>query len=584
MVQSIAAFCLAASLLFQSATLSQANAFLRSTQKHVAEQVAEADIQSSLLAAVEDSMGAGSASRRLSELEDAMRPLFTAMEKNAHGNLGHAHARYLLHRQFLMRRGWSVKGLDPAGGAWNKSTAIGILSEQAPSYIQDIFEQQLGEKGLGLHELAVMAATIEHLIHKEAISRLGQVLKLHDLQPTDHIEATNADDVLDTYMMGVLLGEGFSNYTKRQVKAVKKQMQNVYANWESARSLGHETWRKVVAERRPGMGATAADFATLTRAVEKVGEDFGHSQQDECRQMKELLLTAGDRRNGRIELSRFYGLALGGAWHFEDSVAYLRELGALDETVSEKPKVIIANYILSQSNCIASSGYYDICCLDECDGVLRHLEDHLAAPGAAPARILEVLASFSSPSVGSAAVVNSSATLRVRLDEIASQNGGVVPIHGRLFAQWLHHAFPHACEYPHLSGTTQQHTPDQFVVEKGMDASATKAEMEHHSAQQQDEAVAPAPEATSATSLEAALHEEPAIPWSDEEELLVCRPEGIKMLMGPQATKARGLWRQLSLLAAAVALAAGLTRTAMASKSSLELDASAAAGLQKILV
>lgn len=32
--------------------------------------------------------------------------------------------------------------------------------------------------------------------------------------------------------------------------------------------------------------------------------------------------------------------------------------------------------------------------------------------------------------------------LRVRLQEVAALHGGKVPIHGRLFAQWMHHAFP----------------------------------------------------------------------------------------------------------------------------------------------
>merc|ERR550537_644654 len=29
----------------------------------------------------------------------------------------------------------------------------------------------------------------------------------------------------------------------------------------------------------------------------------------------------------------------------------------------------------------------------------------------------------------------------------------MIPLHGRLFAQWLHYAFPHECPYPHMSGT-----------------------------------------------------------------------------------------------------------------------------------
>ena len=31
-----------------------------------------------------------------------------------------------------------------------------------------------------------------------------------------------------------------------------------------------------------------------------------------------------------------------------------------------------------------------------------------------------------------------------------------VPLHGRLFAQWMHYAFPRHCPFPHVSGTKRQ--------------------------------------------------------------------------------------------------------------------------------
>ena len=36
------------------------------------------------------------------------------------------------------------------------------------------------------------------------------------------------------------------------------------------------------------------------------------------------------------------------------------------------------------------------------------------------------------------------------MEQVASHHGGKVPLHGRLFAQWLHHAFPRECPYPHV--------------------------------------------------------------------------------------------------------------------------------------
>ena len=39
-----------------------------------------------------------------------------------------------------------------------------------------------------------------------------------------------------------------------------------------------------------------------------------------------------------------------------------------------------------------------------------------------------------------------------RLDEIASLHAGPVPLHSRLFRQWMHHAYPRECPYPHEAG------------------------------------------------------------------------------------------------------------------------------------
>merc|ERR1719221_2229657 len=60
--------------------------------------------------------------------------------------------------------------------------------------------------------------------------------------------------------------------------------------------------------------------------------------------------------------------------------------------------------------------------------------------------------------------------------------GGLVPLHGRLFMQWMHHAYPRECPYPHAAGTTTPVTQDEWLrmhleVE---DAMATPKEMALH--------------------------------------------------------------------------------------------------------
>merc|ERR1719371_42389 len=81
----------------------------------------------------------GSASSRVKQLEASLAPMYSALPKNEKGFLGHATVRYALHRLFIQRHGWSIKGLDAAGGHRNATSTSGLLKEQVPAYIQDLF-------------------------------------------------------------------------------------------------------------------------------------------------------------------------------------------------------------------------------------------------------------------------------------------------------------------------------------------------------------------------------------------------------------------------------------------------------------
>ena len=70
-----------------------------------------------------------------------------------------------------------------------------------------------------------------------------------------------------------------------------------------------------------------------------------------------------------------------------------------------------------------------------------------------------------------------SENLRVRLQSASDANGRV-PIHGRLFTQWLHNVFPRECPYPHQKGSVSLHTPEEWKMKMRHDSSrATDEEM-----------------------------------------------------------------------------------------------------------
>merc|ERR1719469_313195 len=102
---------------------------------------------------------------------------------------------------------------------------------------------------------------------------------------------------------------------------------------------------------------------------------------------------------GRVLLSTFYTQALAGAQEFAESVEYLRNQGALDETNPNAPSVVIPNYINSQTNCLAGSDFYSVCCINECEGLLGHLEQQITTPSAPSARIADVVSSLHSDTI-----------------------------------------------------------------------------------------------------------------------------------------------------------------------------------------
>jgi len=493
--------------------LSLGNAFLHKGQASASLSMTKADIQASLLSEIIVAMGPAATAGRLTQIEDALRPMFIALPKNEHGNLGHATVCYALHRLFVQRHGWYIKGLEPAGGLWNASSPTEILADRVPAYILELFEERMGGHGLNLHDVAVLASTLEHLVHDEARGRVQSAFKALGWGSSDSINAAQATDALETYMAAYIVGGNLSSMSRRSVTKLMANVHKVYPFWDETKKwlhqVQHDYVRANVSRTNPSVNQEF-DLEAVTSIADKLGEGYGRFQNTECQQLKGDLIKHADRSTGRVKLSDFYKAALGGQWQFSETIGYLRELGALDESNPQDPSVVVPNYIGALSNCIATSAFYSVCCIDECEDLVGHLESKLAAPQAEPAHIANLVRDLPSNTV--LAPRNLPAALLQRLDEIAVVNDGGVPLHGRLFAQWMHHAFPNECPYPHVSGTTSPRTAAEWMNSTGEKHTATKDEMK--SLVDRTAAVA---------AVDSSNEEVPNIPWAEEEELLVIR-------------------------------------------------------------
>jgi hypothetical protein len=460
-------------LIVLPASAGASSTFLhRSPQKLTSEQ------NSAVLAAIEDALGEKhrqATEVRLAPLEKLLAPTLNALPKNEYGRFGHKAARYALHRLFVQRHAWFVKGIganDNSGNATPASMLQGGVSE----LVQNLFEKRLGSHGLDAHEVAVMAATLENLVHAESMERLRLAYEMMGLlMGGASLTADVVDVLLDIYMAAYVTDVNLVELVEKNTHLDDffNHTEFAYPGWSDMRSFVRQV------REESASGRQAFSSVDISHIVTRIGDKYGHWQHHECDTLKRDLFAIDDDGTGRVSLSKFYGSALNhGQWQFAETVDYLRSLGALDESNPSTPRVIVTNYILSPSNCVASSSYYSVCCLDECENLMDHLEQEIQAPAAKPARIVDLVQAMpSSSAFGNRSIPTH---LLGRLDGIAANNAGLVPLHGRLFAQWMHHVYPRECPYPHLSGTTKFATPENFAKEIGSSSLATPEEMQQH--------------------------------------------------------------------------------------------------------
>jgi len=405
----------------------------------------------------------------------------------------------------------------------------------------------LGGRGFGLRQLAVLAATLEHLVHDEMIGRLQASYQAHKILPTDLVTDDEGKGIIEAYMVSFILGINLAPLTNSQLERLKKRVApKAYPGWDDTQLWLQDMQLSVgYADRGASNPFVSGElsFPRIAHVVEEVGDRYGRFQDLECRSLKEGLMDRERQLPGRVLLSDFYRKGLDGKWMFTESVEYLRQLGALDESDPKMPSVVVPNYINAKSNCLGKSNFYSVCCIDECEGLLGNLEREIATPTAEPHRIAALVASMPSDTMD--APRNLSSSLVGRLDEIAQNHGGRVPLHGRLFAQWMHHAYPYECPYPQIATVTDSQASSSKVQE-----SMSKKDMLNYV------------NALGADEIDKVV-DDYDVPWTDVESLLTDYEQI------PAASSQGSFWPMLRNLGFAVVLLSVAVSLAQTSKSAL---------------
>jgi len=416
-----------------------------------------------------------------------------------------------------------IKGFEPSRPTnltgWGSDD---ILSATVPAYVEGVLESRHAqENGFDFQDVVYMVATIEELIF-DSESVLLERVYANQRKPTSRsLSSTGMQQILQSYLVHWMLADDEEGI--ELVMQKKAFMKDIVPHWDQILAYLDGQIKNVMYQReqraressKQGHHALAPyfSFADVHAVVGGITKSFGSFWESECSVMKSALAKMDVHNTGRVPLSKFYSSALDSEWRFGESEAYLRDLGALDETSSWYGKqVIIPNYMQAVSNCVVGSKHYLVCCQNECEDIFGEIETKLRRPSATPDQILSVVGNITSQlSVEHDDPPHLDASLRSQLSQIAVSNDGLVPLHGRLFAQWLHYVFPHQCPFPHKSGTASALTPTEF----GDGFIASKNEMKTHAA------------SVNETELVAAMGKEELqwmSQWSPEEELIASLP------------------------------------------------------------
>lgn len=480
--------------------------------------------QANLLTDLESVLGHGSLEGRLDKLETRLQPMFLSLPKASGNLLAHATARYALHRISLDVHGWTIAGLEP--GAINSTAtslvASGILRGLFPAHVEAIFQNHISADGFSMRDLSVLAATVEHFVHtqqKQTLRKACEMLNLPTMGPMDEADMRK---IVQIYMAGFLQAVDVEKVTEQFLRA----MTRAYPGWGQTVMLLDDE-REIFAynerdQANPFAGRTGSLEVAL-RVVEQISDQFAINQAEpECQEIKEDLLAYERGDTGRIRLVDFYRAGQTSRFFYTESKEYLRAMGALDDSDQVwGPKLIVSNYVLAKSNCLADSSIYSICCFNECEGLYSHLEQSIAAPEATSEHIAKLVARLSSSTVQAPRNLSQTALLP-RLDEIATQHGGKVLLHSRLFSQWMHQAFPRECPYPHLAGTTTSLGPIEWEGQSGQSYKVSPKDLE-------DSKDAKGPDVSMENDVTDLM-------WTSEDEHLV----------EPRRSMAAGIWAAMS--------------------------------------
>lgn len=429
-------------------------------KRAVRDGAARDKLERALVAEIESALGenhTGFDASRLRRIEQKLLPIFATLPQQqgsatgSEGGIGYAAARYLLHQHFVRQHSWHVRGLSPGGP--NSSTSSKSLRTHVAGHLLQVMEDKVGQQGFSLKMLAIFVATLEHLFQGDQHESLKQVWSLYGLQAEAVTDAQQVSKVIEAFIahhVYVVDGFNFDGPDQGFVPSIEvaanevQDLREAYSGWPKILSfLKHEVEKRAKSRPRKKL-----NFQDALLIADRVLEYFREVSGSMCHDMEQQIGNFSDLsgvEKGKARLADLRRLEAAGENIVEESLEYLREVGALDGGTEQDAYVIVPNYMLCASNCDLQTSFYDVCCPNSCELHREHLERELLSAKSDDSTVIAVITEIVQLRLGSPLPVD----MIKPLDAMVTSHGGAIAIHSRDFADWLHMVFPRDCPRTH---------------------------------------------------------------------------------------------------------------------------------------
>jgi len=404
------------------------------------------------------------ATRQLGKIEAAMWPTFQAVPKNSKGRLDPRVVHHMLKNYFVAKHGWIINGLEPHGMQSSMKDAhhAAVLQEKVPALAEALLEVRRAGLGLVFDDVVALAAALERLIFDESLEILESAFLFNGHASSELVSEAELHDILTSYLLLFEMGSQKNLTDVGKHQKLKSRLQSS-STWAGIAELAEDTLRNADYMRKDRVNPFTPrkySFQEAWHVVERLVEGYGQWQNEECHNMMEALVQLDREGTGRVFLHDFYSQPKTAVYSFAEATDYLLQIGAID-TAQGSPQVRISNYMEGPSNCIVDAEYYSICCLSACESIMREVEGQVRSPVALPQHLLHIVGNLSSAYVDAPRELPND--LRQKLWTVADRHRGMVPLHSRLFAQWLHFAFPVECPFPHIPKDSDVFKPGNWM-------------------------------------------------------------------------------------------------------------------------